>query len=108
MTGASGHLNGRGARYQWEKYLRDLDLGPSVKLTALTLATYTNGEGQSARPGITRLTLDTGLSRRTVVRDLATLRALGLVERTHTGHGNQWASTADTYALTLPEDPPPW
>jgi DNA-binding MarR family transcriptional regulator len=71
-------------------------------LLALTLATYADQDGTRVRPGAERLARVMCVSERTVVRNLATLRSDGLIQRVK--QGNRWTHQADEYRLTLPFD----
>lgn len=94
-------------RYEWERVVLD-DFTPStptVKLVALTLATYANGRtGGSIRPGIQRLAQVTGLSERTIIRSVKELEELGMVScvRRGSSFGRGGKGMASTYQLTVP------
>jgi hypothetical protein len=96
-------------RYEWERAVLD-DLTPStptVKLVALTLATYSNGRtGGNVRPGIQRLAKVTGLSERTIIRSVKELEELGMVACVRRGSslGRGGKGMASTYQLTVPVD----
>lgn len=94
-----------GARFEWERALRMLNLPSTTKLVGLMLATYANGDdGREAHPGEDRLAADCCLSTRAVRTHLATLRMAGLIERTRRGNANQHARIADVYALAIPDN----
>jgi hypothetical protein len=66
---------------EWRHALLD---DPRLKLreryAALVLSAYWDGDGRKAFPSITTLTEKTGMSRRTVIRALVGINALGIVE----------------------------
>ena len=72
-------------------------------LVLLALGTYMDSDGAHARPGVERLTRDTGLAERTVKRWLAAALADGWLELVHRGHrrGNG-TKVANEYAALLP------
>lgn len=90
-------------RFEWERLIRRARLQPSTKLVGLALSTYTNKDGSRAYPGVERLALVTGLSTKTVRNGLASLRQVGLVERTVEGSKNGRRGLADEYALRFPD-----
>lgn len=94
-------------RYEWERVVRGSTLPAAAKLVALTLATYANGSGENAHPGVARLVGDTSTSERSVNRQLKALREVyGLIYReAHGGSRRRWA---DAYRLVKPEDLDSW
>ncbi|WP_047890194.1 hypothetical protein [Rhodococcus sp. ARP2] len=87
-------------RFEWERIIRRVSMPPTVKLMALTLATYADMDGTRVRPGVDRLIRVTGTSLATVKRTLSWLREHGLIERVK--QGNRWAGHADEYQLSIP------
>lgn len=86
----------------WLKAIRSISLGPGGYGVAAALATYANGKnGQSARPGLSRLEWTSGASRHTVVSALDKLEAMWLLRcvSKSTGRGN-----ASVYELTLHDE----
>jgi hypothetical protein len=66
-------------RFEWERLIRELQLPLAVKCTAYALATYVNGDGTNAHPGIDKLILATGSSKSTVIRTLESLESMGFI-----------------------------
>lgn len=91
-------------RYEWERVIRRCEMNPSVKLVALTIATYAARDGGSIYPGVTRLAAVTGLTDKTVRAGLKRLREIGLLTRTREGSRKGRQGLADEYALTIPVD----
>lgn len=91
-------------RYEWERWVRRVRLHPSVKLVALTLATYANRDGTHMYPGVAKLAAVTGLTERSVRDALKTLRDLGLLERTREGFRNGRRALADEHEMRRPTD----
>jgi hypothetical protein len=91
-------------RYEWERIVKASTLTAPVKHTALTVATYTDGDGTGAYPGTERLVRDTSLSDKTVRRALETLRDVGLLVRTVVGSSQGRRGVADEYCLAIPVD----
>lgn len=89
-------------RFEWERVVRRVRMTSATKLVALTAATYGGTGGQRIWPGVERLVAVTGLGRRTVMRALAELRDLGLVERVMVA--SRTGGKADEYRLTIPGD----
>lgn len=87
-------------RFEWERIIRRVSMPPTVKLMALTLATYADIDGTRIRPGVERLVRVTGTSLATVKRALSWLREHGLIDRVK--QGNRWAKQADEYQLSIP------
>jgi Helix-turn-helix domain len=94
-------------RFEWERLIRELDLPPTLKCTAYALATYANGDGTKARPGVDRLAHATGLSRRSVLAALAGLETAGLIEAVTRGGGKGTPrGFASVYVLSVPDNDP--
>jgi hypothetical protein len=95
-------------RYEWEPVMRAHPVSkPSVKLVALVMATYANTRtGGQVRPGVARLVADTGTSRNVVLRALAELKDLGLIDQLTRGGnlGRASKGMASIYQLTVPSD----
>lgn len=95
-------------RFEWERIMRRVVVSkPSVKLVALTLATYADTKtGGRVRPGLERLMGVTGTSRNVVLRALAELKALGMIDQLTRGGnlGRASKGMASVYQLTLPSD----
>lgn len=72
-------------RFEWERLIRELDLTTPQKATAYALATYVNGDGSNAHPGIDKLMKATGASRSTVIRALTALESEGLIRMVSEG-----------------------
>jgi len=89
-------------RFAWERVVRATDTTSTVKLVALTLATYGDRNGQRLRPGVDRLARACGLSERATRAALVTLRDLGLIERTVAGSTMGRRAIADEHRLTQP------
>ena len=83
--------------WQVQKLVWPIKLPTAEKFTLLALANYCRADGSHAYPSIETLVEDTGLSRRTVSRALASLIELNLIEvtRRSTRH------TATVYNLHL-------
>lgn len=83
--------------WQVQKLVWPIKLPTAEKFTLLALANYCRADGSHAYPSIETLVQDTGLSRRTVSRALASLIELDLIEvtRRSTRH------TATVYNLHL-------
>lgn len=91
-------------RYDWERLVRRIDVNPSVKLVALTVATYADRSGGNIFPGVQRLAAVTGLTDKTVRAGLKRLRELGLLDRTREGSRRGRQGLADEYQLAYPAD----
>jgi hypothetical protein len=95
-------------RFEWEQVMRRVVVSkPSVKLVALTMATYASTRtGGQVRPGVSRLVAVTGTSRNVVLRALAELKELGMIDQLTRGGnlGRASKGMASIYQLTLPSD----
>jgi hypothetical protein len=84
---------------EWQRALRAVPMSSGQKAVAFALASYASaGDGQSARPGLSRLQWATGTSRSTVMATLEALERMWLIhcyERS-TGRGH-----ASVYGLTM-------
>lgn len=89
--------------YHWNNVWRYVIVQPSVKNTGLTMATWSNKDGTSIYPGIRRLAIASGHSKRAVIEALAWMRWLGFVWRVSTSPGSE-SHEADSYVLCLPRD----
>jgi DNA-binding transcriptional ArsR family regulator len=94
-----------GVRWAWERQVRVSKLPNTVALVAFALATYANGNGTKAHPGIDRLAEGLGLHRRTVERSLSELVRRGFIVKDR--EGNHRRGHADEYRLTVPDHPAP-
>jgi DNA-binding transcriptional ArsR family regulator len=84
---------------EWVNVVRRGRLGPTVKLVALTIATYANPDGTSIFPGIARLAVQCEVDYRTARRALAALRSMGLIELVK--RGARKLGKSDEYRLIL-------
>src|SRR5260370_31570300 len=74
----------------------------TTTLVALLLASYADPDGTRIYAGVARLAIQGGLSYRTAQRELARLRAMGLIERMpRTGARRGWMAC---YRLILAAD----
>lgn len=93
------------SRFEWERLIRELELSSAQKVTAYALATYVNGDGSNAHPGISGLAKATGLHRATVIRALFQLESEGfIVAVEHGGGKGAKRGNATVYALSVPVD----
>lgn len=90
--------------HDWVRLVRRARLGSTVKLIALLLADYASKDGSDVRPGIPRLANVAEVSERTVMRALASLREIGLIDRTFEGASAGRRGLCDEYQLTIPDD----
>lgn len=93
-------------RFAWERIVRATETTSTVRLVALTLATYGDRHGRNLRPGVARLAAACGLGQRATIAALGALRDLGLLERTVTGSTMGTRATTDEHRLTRPAQPP--
>ena len=93
-------------RFEWEQSLRMLGIPWETKAFGLLLATYAASDGDRIHPGEERLARDTGMSERTVRRQLTALReTYYLIERTARGaDAGRRGGWADMYRLVMPDD----
>jgi len=81
----------------------DVPLPPCRKLVLLALAARARDDGSEARPRVATIAKQTGLAERTVRRELAALRAAGLIAETAPAHaGKKWPAT---YRLEMAATP---
>ena len=86
----------------WVNIVRRARLHATTKCIALLMASYANPDGTSIYPGVALLAVQSGYSYRTVQRELARLRAIGLVENMpRTGVRRSWSTP---YRLILAAD----
>lgn len=64
---------------------------PSAKLVLITLANYHNAETGMCFPSIETLTVETGLSRSTVIRSIKALRKAGIIDRQRSNRSNSYS-----------------
>jgi DNA-binding transcriptional ArsR family regulator len=89
-------------RNDWERIIFRLPkslLPPGVKHCAHALARFGNPDGTRIFPGVVKMALVMGVTERTVIRSLKTLRELGLITRVRRGNTKD---ESDTYRLTVP------
>jgi len=89
-------------RFTWERMVRATKMDPSTKLAALICATYANQDGTKVRPGLRRLSEDSGLTQRTMQRAVVALRAMGLLDRVTKGSNLGTKDMVDVYQLVIP------
>jgi hypothetical protein len=93
------------SRFEWERLIRELELSSAQKVTAYAMATYVNGDGSNAHPGIALLMKATGLSRRSVISALSGLESEGFIVAVSRGGGKGVTrGNATIYALSVPSD----
>lgn len=90
------------SRFEWERVVRRCLIPGPTKLVAYTLAQYGNVQGESIRPGVSRMAAVCGMGESTVRRHLDALQKFGLIERLANGGGP--TKLAARYRLTIPED----
>jgi hypothetical protein len=87
---------------EWVNVVRRARLHATTKLVALLVATYADPDGTSIYPGVARLAIQSSHGYRTVQRELARLRAMGLIEQLpRTGVRRGWSTP---YRLILASD----
>lgn len=91
-------------RFEWERVVARIVMPEKQKLTALLAATHADPDGTRVRPGNPRLAAMMGCTVRTVARQMAVLRDLGLLRQVSRGGGAGGAGNATEYRLTLPEN----
>ena len=92
-------------RFDWERLIRELELPLTVKCAAYALATYVNGDGRNAHPGVANLMKATGMSRASVLRALSALENEGFViVRSQGGSKGVPRGHATVYELATPVD----
>ena len=92
-------------RFEWERLIRELPLTAAMKNTAYALATYVNGDGTNAHPGVSALSTATGLHRATVIRALSELEVAGFIHPISRGGGKDARrGDATVYELSVPVD----
>lgn len=87
---------------EWVNVVRRAKLGATVKLVALTIASYADPDGTHVFPGVTRLAVQCELKYRTTQYALARLRKAGLIEVVR--HGDRRGGKSDEYRLILAAD----
>jgi hypothetical protein len=97
-------------KYIWERHFRGAGLSHAVKDVAWMLATYADGDGRHAHPGVARLGRDAeDAGRATVVDALRTLAKAGFIEPDQPDPGRPRARrrgpAADEWRLTIPHEP---
>jgi hypothetical protein len=91
------------SRFEWERLIRELDLPLTVKCAAYALATYVNGDGRNAHPGVQNLMKATGMSRASILRALSALELEGfIVVRSQGGSKGVPRGHASVYELSTP------
>lgn len=91
----------------WRGAVCESDLPATARHVALTLSLYMSERGDSAYPGATRLSHDTGLSERSVRSQLALLVAHGWLVMVEQGGLKGEKRHANTYAARVPPTPLP-
>ena len=92
------------SRFEWERLIRELELPSAMKLTGYALATYVNGDGSNAHPGIPGLAKATGLHRATVMRTLAQMEEAGFIKAVFRGGAKGTGRGKSTvYELAVPD-----
>ena len=89
-------------RFTWERMVRATKMDPSTKLAALICGTYADQDGTKVRPGLKRLSADTGLSQRSMKRAMVALRSMGLLDRVTKGSNLGTKDMVDVYRLVIP------
>ncbi|MEU0493458.1 helix-turn-helix domain-containing protein [Nocardiopsis sp. NPDC006139] len=87
---------------RWNAFVRELNIDPSVKLVARTMADHADDQGKQCAPGSNTLALETSYSKRTIYNALVALKELGIVVRTK--QGVPWQGTHDEYQLLIPSN----
>lgn len=94
-------------RFSWERRLRaDGGVFGTRLLVLLTLGTWMDADGGSARAGQPLLAVSSGLAERTVRQHLAAAVAEGWLELVQRGHRVGERSVASCYAATVPTGAP--
>lgn len=92
-------------RFEWERIVRRIVMPERVKLLALLLATFADGDGSRVRPGLDQVAAMVGRSKATVKRNMAVLRnEFWLLEEVTRGGGRYGKGRASEYRLVIPED----
>jgi hypothetical protein len=90
-------------RFAWERIVKRVKMPRATKLTALTLATFSDRDGSNVRPGEEQLAADLDMSTRQVRRHVTRLRdEYGLIDRVQ--RGGSRSKYPDVYRLVLPDD----
>lgn len=90
-------------RFGWERLIRELRLPGPAKCVAYALATYANGDGTRAHPGVRNLMTASGYGRARVLTALAELERLGLIVTASRGGGKgSRRGLATVYELSVP------
>lgn len=91
--------------WEWIGVWRRAVIPWEFKALGLLLATYADADGSRIRPGVKRLTAETGKSDKTVRRWLEELRSTyGVIAITERGGGRGGRGKTHTYRLVLPAD----
>jgi hypothetical protein len=99
----TGDLGDQGATVnEWVGVVRRAKLSSTVKLVALTIASYADPDGSHVFPGIARVAVQCDLSYRAAQYAVATLRKTGLIKLV--SHGNRRRGLSDEYRLILAAD----
>lgn len=88
--------------FTWRSAISDSELPSVTRHVALALSLYMSERGDSAFPGATRLSRDTGLSVRAVRTHLSGLVEAGWLVLDHRGGQRGEARTANTYRAVIP------
>lgn len=87
---------------EWVGVVRRAELDRTVKLVALTLASYASPDGSRVYPGLARITVQCRIGYAAAKRAFRVLREVGLVELVR--RGNRRAGRCDEYRLILGPD----
>ncbi len=91
-------------KFDWErKLLSDRTVIGNRLLVLLALGVFMDADGSSARPGVDRLAIDTGLGKATVKRHLAASVASGWLDKVRQGRRvGKGPGVNSEYAATEP------
>lgn len=90
--------------FQWRKAIVEsgLFLGPTARLVAFVLSLHMDADGGSCYPSLDTLAWETGLHRRTVIRQLAELELEGWIRVEHGGSPRGGRKEPNRYAAAIP------
>jgi hypothetical protein len=98
----SGDQDHGAAVNDWVNVVRRAELGSTVKLVALMIATYADPDGTHVFPGVPRLAVQCDIDYRTARRAMAALREKGFLQVTR--RGARRSGKSDEYRLILAAD----
>lgn len=87
---------------RWNALIRELNVDPSIKLVARTMADHADESGKGCDAGSETLALETSYSKRTIYNALTALKDLGIVVRTR--RGVPYRGMRDEYQLIIPSN----